>query len=67
MDELSLQDISYVHSETYSTTQEGRTVAMYIASKWRKEGKNVRVEETTRGISVTYTELGSYGVNPVTK
>ena len=59
-----LPQIAYVHSETYSTTQNGHAVAAYLANVWRKEGKSVQVEETTQGISVSYTEIGSFGDIP---
>lgn len=44
--------IPYIYEESFSTTQDGRTIALYIAKQWRDKGKNVRIDETTTGIKV---------------
>lgn len=44
--------IPYSYSEAFSTTQEHRAVALFVAHKWREEGKNVRLSETTTAITV---------------
>lgn len=50
--------IPYSYSETFSTTQEHRAVALFVAHKWREEGKNVCVSETTTAITVQSVNSG---------
>ena len=50
--------IPYSYSEAFSTTQEHRAVALFVAHKWKKDGKNVSVSETTTAITVQSVNSG---------
>jgi hypothetical protein len=49
--------IPICRGETFSTNQEGRTIALLVAHKWRAEGKQVEIKEGSSYITVSYTEL----------
>ena len=50
--------IPYSYSEAFSTAQEHRAVALFVAHKWKEDGKNVRVSETTTAITVQSVNSG---------
>lgn len=49
-------NIPFCRSENICVSQEGRAIALLYAERWRKEGKTVSWEETTKCISASYTE-----------
>ena len=51
--------IPYSYSEAFSTTQEHRAVALFIAHRWRKKGKYVIVSETKKEITVQSVNTGA--------
>ena len=51
-------NIPYCKSENFCVSHDGRAIAMFLVKKWSDEGKRVSWEETTKCISVSYTESG---------
>ena len=51
--------ISFSHNESFTVTQEGRAIALYLADQWHQQGKHVTVTETDKAITVSYTVLNT--------